>query len=218
MLESLRQEIWRLHLELPKNELVSWTTGNLSGRDPGTGLVVIKPSGVRYDNLTPKSLVVVDLQGEIVEGDLAPSVDCASHLHVYRHRRDIHGIAHTHSPYATAFAAAGQSIPAVLTAIADEFGGPIPCSRGYAPVGGEQIGAEILRTLGAGPAVLLKQHGVFTVGSSPEAAVKAAVMTESVAKTVFIARQLGPLEELPATEVERAHQQYVRQYGQRAKR
>ena len=217
MLEPLREEICRLHMELPANGLVTWTSGNLSGRDPSTGLVVIKPSGVRYADLTPQSLVVVDTEGNVLEGDLRPSVDCASHLYVYRHRSDIHGIVHTHSHYATAFAAAGQGIPVVLTAMADEFGGPIPCSAGYAQIGGEQIGAEIVKTIGAGPAVLLRQHGVFTVGRTTLEAVKTAVAVESVAKTVFIARQLGPLEEIPAAEVERAHQRYVNHYGQRSR-
>ena len=146
---------------------------------------------------------------------MAPSVDCVTHLHIYRHRPDVFGIVHTHSPYATAFAAVGQSIPVVLTSIADEFGGPIPCS-GYAQVGDEQIGAEVIRSIGNSPAVLLKNHGVFTVGRTPAAALKSAVMTEDVAQTIFLALQLGTPEELPAEEVVRAHRRYVEKYGQRA--
>lgn len=215
MLEALRDEVWRLHQELPKNELVTWTSGNVSGRDKATGLVVIKPSGVRYEDLTAESMVVVDVEGKVIEGTLAPSVDCASHLYVYRHRADVFGIVHTHSPYATAFAAVGMSIPCVLTAIADEFGGPIPCSAGYAEIGGEQIGEELLRTIGTSPAALLKQHGVFTIGKSATAAVKAAVMTETAAKTVYLARQLGNPEEIPAAEVKRAHDRYMNHYGQK---
>ena len=179
----------------------------------GTGLVVIKPSGLAYDELTPESLVVVDLEGKIVEGSLLPSVDTASHLYIYRHKKDLYGIVHTHSPYATAFAAVGQSIPVVLTAMADEFGGPVPCS-GYAEIGGEEIGKQVIATMGIGPAVLLRQHGVFTFGKSANAAVKAAAMVESIAKTVFIARQLGELPRDPAEEVARGHKVYREQYGQ----
>ena len=217
LLDALRREVARLHLELPKNGLVTWTSGNVSARDPRTGLVVIKPSGVRYEELTPASMVVVDLDGRVVDGKLKPSTDCVSHLHIYRHRADLMGAVHTHSPFATAFAAVGQGIPIVLTAMADEFGGAVPCG-GYARIGGEAIGAEVVRIFAAtkSPAILLKQHGVFTVGRSVEAAVKTAVMVEDIARTVFYARQLGPLEELPADEVAIAHHRYTHDYGQRA--
>ncbi len=214
MLEKLRAEVCCLHLELRKYKLVSWTSGNVSGRDPESGLVVIKPSGVPYDELSPESMVVVDLEGRQISGTLLPSVDCQSHLYVYRARPDIGGIAHTHSPYATAFAAVGQDIPCVLTAIADEFGGAIPCGE-YAQIGENQVGEEVVRSIGRGKAVLLRYHGVVTVGPTPRAAVKAAVMTEDAAKAVFLARQLGTLRELPAEEVARAHQRYTAKYGQR---
>jgi L-ribulose-5-phosphate 4-epimerase len=213
MLEKLRAEIHRLHLELPKHNLVTWTSGNVSGRDPQTGLVVIKPSGVRYEVLTPDQMVVVDLDGRVVEGTLKPSSDVHAHLYIYRHRSDLNGVVHTHSTFATAFAAAGRPIPPYLTAICDEFGGAIPCG-GYAKVGGDEIGREVVRGLGSSPAILLKQHGVFTVGRTPEAAVKAAVMVEDVARTVFYALQLGELEELTAEEVARAHRRYLEEYGQ----
>jgi L-ribulose-5-phosphate 4-epimerase len=213
MLETLREEVCALHAELPRNGLVTWTSGNVSARDSTTGLVVIKPSGVRYEQLRPENIVVVNLDGETIEGDLLPSVDCASHLYIYRERPDVGGIVHTHSPYATAFAAVGQEIPCVLTAIADEFGGPIPCGE-YASIGGEEIGAEVVRAVGASPAVLLKNHGVFALGSTARAAVKAAVMTEDAARTVFLANQLGVPHEIPIDEVARAHRRYVEQYGQ----
>jgi L-ribulose-5-phosphate 4-epimerase len=213
MLEALKEEVCRLHSELTKNNLVSWTSGNISARFPSTNLVVIKPSGVKYEELTPEKMVVVDLNGNIIEGDLNPSVDCPSHLYVYRHRPDVHGIVHTHSPYATAFAAIGEAIPPVLTAIADEFGGPIPCS-GYAKIGEEEVGREIIKTIGTSKAVLLRQHGVFTIGSTAENAVKTAVMTEDAAKTVYLAKQLGTVEEIPEEELKRAHQRYVEKYGQ----
>ena len=216
LLESLRQEVALLHGELPRNGLVTWTSGNVSGRDPVTGLVVIKPSGVRYEDLTPANMVVVDLDGKVMEGNLQPSTDCGSHLYIYRHRPEVNSVVHTHSPFATAFAAVGEGIPCVMTAIADEFGGPIPCGN-YARIGNEDIGAEVVRLLEqqSCPALLLKQHGVFTVGKTVTAAVKAAVMVEDVARTVFYARQLGKLENLPEEEIRVAHERYTNAYGQK---
>ena len=213
MLDELREEVCRLHAELPKNGLVAWTSGNVSGRDPGTGLVVIKPSGIRYEHLTPENMVVVDLDGKVVEGQHKPSSDTFAHVYVYRHRPELNGMVHTHSTFATAWAAAGRPIPPVLTAICDEFGGPIPVGA-YAQIGGDEIGQEIVRSIGASPAILMKNHGVFTVGRTPEAAVKAAVMVEDTARTVFYALQLGPLDEIPPEEVARAHKRYLEEYGQ----
>jgi L-ribulose-5-phosphate 4-epimerase len=213
LLEALRKEVWRLHLELPRNDLVRWTGGNVSARDPDTGYVVIKPSGVRYEDLSPGHMVLVDLEGTRIEGDLNPSSDTASHLYIYRHRPDIHGVVHTHSPYATAFAALGRPIPVYLTAIADEFGGPIPCG-GFALIGGEEIGQVVVESIGDSPAALLKNHGVFTVGATAEAAVKAAVMVEDVARTVWIALQLGQPDEIAPEDVARLHQRYTHVYGQ----
>jgi len=213
MLEHLKEEIYELHLELPKNHLVVWTGGNVSARDPGSGLVVIKPSGVRYEALRPEDHVVVNLEGEVVEGTLKPSSDTASHLYIYRHRPDVNGVVHTHSPYATAFAALGRPIPVYLTAIADEFGGPIPCA-GFALIGGEEIGKQVVEHIGASPAVLLKNHGVFTLGATAEAAVKAAVMVEDVARTVWLALQLGQPDEIAAEDVARLHHRYIHDYGQ----
>jgi len=214
LLEELRHEVWRMHLELPKNGLVTWTSGNVSGRDFETGLVVIKPSGVRYETMQPEDLVVADLEGKVVEGDVSPSVDTPTHLYVYRHRPDVGGVVHTHSPYATAFAALGRPIPVVLTAMADEFGGPIPCGR-YCKIGGEEIGQEIVRAIGDSVAILIKSHGVFTIGPTPTAATKAAVMVEDVARTVHLVLQLGQPEDIPEEEVERGHRRYVQKYGQR---
>jgi len=214
VLEALREQVWKLHLELPKNDLVRWTGGNVSGRDPETGLVVIKPSGVKYPDLRPEHLVVLDVDGKIVEGNLSPSSDTASHLYIYRRRPEVGGIVHTHSPYATAFAAAGKPIPVYLTAIADEFGGPIPVG-GFALIGGEELGKIVVDAIGSSPAVLLKNHGVFTIGKNAEAAVKAAVMTEDVARTVWYALQLGTPDEIPAEDVAKLHQRYTEVYGQR---
>jgi L-ribulose-5-phosphate 4-epimerase len=213
VLERLKREVHRLHLELPKNRLVVWTGGNVSARDGESGLVVIKPSGIRYEELRPEDHVVVNLQGDVVEGRLKPSSDTASHLYIYRHRPDVNGVVHTHSAYATAFAAVGQPIPVCLTAIADEFGGPIPCA-GFALIGGEEIGRQVVEHMGTSRAVLLKQHGVFTVGPTAEAAVKAAVMAEDAARTVWLALQLGQPEEISAEEVAKLHQRYTHVYGQ----
>ena len=213
MLESLREQVWRLHLELPKNNLVAWTGGNVSARDPQTGYVVIKPSGVRYEDLRPEHMVIVDQQGNRIEGDLKPSSDTASHLYIYRHRPDVNGVVHTHSPYATAFAAVGRPIPVYLTAMADEFGGPIPCG-GFALIGGEDIGRVVVESIGDSPAVLLKNHGAFTIGRSAEAAVKAAVMVEDVARTVWYALQIGQPDEIPPEEVAKLHHRYTHVYGQ----
>ena len=213
LLEQLRREVCRLLAELPRNNLVAWTSGNISGRDPESGWVVIKPSGVRYDELTPENMVVVDLDGRVVEGSLKPSSDTFAHVYVYRQRPEINGVVHTHSTFATAWAAVGRPIPAVLTAICDEFGGPVPVGA-YAKIGGDEIGKEILRSIGASPAILMKNHGVFTIGKTPEAAVKAAVMVEDVARTVFYALQLGQPDEIPADEVARAHRRYLEEYGQ----
>lgn len=213
MLEELREQVWQLHLELPRNGLVRWTGGNVSARDPETGYVVIKPSGVHYESLRPEHLVTVSLDGQRIEGDLKASSDTASHLYIYRHRPDVCGVVHTHSPYATAFAALGRPIPVYLTAIADEFGGPIPCG-GFALIGGEEIGQVVVESIGDSPAVLLKNHGVFTVGPTAEAAVKAAVMVEDGARTVWIALQMGQPDEIPAEDVAKLHHRYAHEYGQ----
>ena len=213
MLEQLKEELYFLHLELPKYNLVAWTGGNISALDPQTGFVVIKPSGVRYEQMRPEHMVVVDLEGRTVEGSLKPSSDTASHLYIYKHRSDVGGVVHTHSPYASAFAANGREIPVVLTAIADEFGGPIPCG-GFSLIGDESIGRIVVESIGASTAVLLKNHGVFTIGKDAEAAVKAAVMTEDNARTVWLALQLGTPDVIPDEDVARLHDRYTNVYGQ----
>ena len=213
MLQDLKKQVSQLHLELVKYDLVVWTGGNVSARDPESGLVVIKPSGILYEKLRPEDHVVVDLQGNVIEGDLKPSSDTASHLYVYRHRPDVNGVVHTHSRYATAFAALGRSIPVYLTAMGDEFGGPIPCA-GFALIGGEEIGQQVIEHIGSSSAVLLKQHGVFTIGPTVEAAVKSAVMVEDAAYTVWLALQLGQPKEIPPEDVAKLHHRYTHVYGQ----
>jgi L-ribulose-5-phosphate 4-epimerase len=213
MFEKVREELVQLHLELPKNNLVAWTSGNVSARDQESGLVIIKPSGIRYKDLRPENMVVLDLAGNIIEGSLKPSSDTASHLYIYRNRADVWGIVHTHSSYATAFAAVGRSIPVYLTAQADEFGGQIPCG-GFALIGGEEIGKVVVDTIGKSRGVLLKNHGVFTIGPSAEDAVKAAIMVEDIARTVWLALQLGQPDEIPSEMVDKLHFRYTHVYGQ----
>jgi L-ribulose-5-phosphate 4-epimerase len=212
----LRRTVAGLHAELVSNNLVAWTSGNISARLPGTELMVIKPSGVAYRDLTPESMVVCDLDGNRVSGGLAPSSDTASHAYIYRHMPQVGGVVHTHSRYATAWAARGEPIPCVITAMADEFGGEIPVGP-FAPIGGEQIGQAVVATLSGhrSPAVLLRSHGVFTVGGTVLDAVKAAVMCEDAAATVHLATLRGELAPLPADQVDALHQRYRSEYGQR---
>ncbi|MBN1201257.1 MAG: L-ribulose-5-phosphate 4-epimerase [Anaerolineae bacterium] len=218
MLESLRKIVADLHAELPLNNLVTWTSGNISGRDPVSGYIVIKPSGLRFSELGPENMVVVDAEGNVLEGHYKPSSDTATHAYIYRHLPEVGGIVHTHSPYATAWAALGKDIPCVLTAMGDEFGGVIPCGN-FALIGGEEIGQEIVRVLCEGPnphspAVIMQNHGVFTIGPTPMAAVKAAVMCEDVARTVFLAYQLGEPIPISKENIARLHQRYSTVYGQ----
>jgi len=214
LLEGLRQQVLEANLALPRYGLVAWTSGNVSGREPGSGLVAIKPSGVRYECLTLEDIALLDLEGTQIEGRLRPSVDAATHLYVYSNRSDVGGMVHTHSTYATAFAALGRPIEPCLTALADEFGGPIPVGD-FAPIGGEEIGREIVRSIGDSPAILMRQHGVFTVGTSVEAALKAAVMVEDAARTLWVAMQIGAPQPLPPAVVQALHQAYRSNYGQR---
>jgi L-ribulose-5-phosphate 4-epimerase len=211
----LRREVAELHGELTRNGLVVWTAGNVSARVPGHELMVIKPSGVSYDELTPGSMVVTDLHGVLVDGDHAPSSDTAAHAYVYRHRPDVGGVVHTHSTYATAWAARAEPIPCVLTMIADEFGGEIPVGP-FALIGDDSIGRGIVDTLrgSRSRAVLMAGHGPFTIGRDARDAVKAAVMLEDVARTVHISRQLGTPPELAPADVTSLFQRYQNVYGQ----
>jgi L-ribulose-5-phosphate 4-epimerase len=218
--EASRREVWALHAELVRWGLVAWTSGNVSARVPAAGLMVIKPSGIGYDELTERSMVVCDLDGVPVtgwqDGQLRPSSDTASHAHIYRHMPGVDGVVHTHSAYATAWAACGMPIPCVLTAMADEFGGDIPVAP-FAPIGGDEIGRAVVATLSQhrSRAVLLANHGVFAIGPTARDAVKAAVMCEDAARTVYLARQLGEPARLTGTQVDALHNRYVQEYGQR---
>jgi L-ribulose-5-phosphate 4-epimerase len=212
ILEELRQEVWACNLELPKNGLVKMTSGNVSGRDPETGFVVIKPSGYRYEQLTPERLVVVDLEGNVVEGDLKPSVDTETHLYIYRHRSDVLGVAHTHSVYASTFAALGKPIPPCLTASA-MFGGEVPLG-GFVPIGGEAIGKEIIAKIGQSSVIIMQNHGVFTIGSSASRATKMAIEVEDVAQITFQAMAIGEPIILTDEQIAMTSDLYKHDYGQ----
>ena len=212
----VRREVALLHAELPRNGLVVWTAGNVSARVPGHDLMVIKPSGVSYDDLTPENMVVCDLDGQLVEGEHAPSSDTAAAAYVYKHMPEVNGVVHTHSTYATAWAARAEPIPCVLTMMADEFGGEIPIGP-FALIGDDSIGQGIVATLARhrSRAVLMQNHGPFTVGRTAKAAVKAAVLCEEVARTVHVARQLGEPLPIPQADVDRLYDRYQNAYGQR---
>ena len=213
--DALRKEVCDLHGQLTRWGLVTWTAGNVSARVPGEDLLVIKPSGVSYDELTPGNMVVCDLDGTLVEGSHSPSSDTEAHAYVYRHMPHVGGVVHTHSPYATAWAARGEPIPCSLTAMADEFGGDIPIGP-FALIGSDAIGRGIVETLTGhrSPAVLMRQHGPFTIGTTAKNAVKAAVMCEDAARTMHFARQLGAVERLPDQAVAALHDRYQNVYGQ----
>jgi L-ribulose-5-phosphate 4-epimerase len=213
----VREVVARLHAELPRWGLVVWTAGNVSQRVAGAELFVIKPSGVTYDELTPESMVVCDLEGTLVDGTRSPSSDTAAHAYVYRHMPEVGGVVHTHSTYATAWAARGEAVPCVLTMMADEFGGDVPIGP-FALIGDDSIGRGIVDTLRASrsPAVLMQNHGPFTIGADARGAVKAAVMVEEVARTVHIARQLGEPLRIPQADIDALYDRYQHVYGQTA--
>jgi L-ribulose-5-phosphate 4-epimerase len=216
-IRQVRNDVAALHAQLVRYELVVWTGGNISGRVPGADLFVIKPSGVEYDDLTADNMILCDLDGTVIEGDHAPSSDTAAHAYVYREMPQVNGVVHTHSTYATAWAARGEAIPCVITAMADEFGGDIPVGP-FAIIGDDSIGRGIVQTLSGyrSRAVLMQNHGVFTIGKSPRDAVKAAVMAEDVARTVHIARQLGEVIPIPPDKIDSLFDRYQNVYGQPA--
>src|SRR3954447_12982386 len=216
VVSALRAEAATLHAELPRWGLVVWTAGNVSARVPGQDLLVIKPSGVGYDELTPEAMVVTDLDGNLVDGERSPSSDTAAHAYVYAHMPEVGGVVHTHSTYATAWAARGEPIPCVLTMMGDEFGGEIPIGP-FALIGDDSIGQGIVATLATSRsrAVLMQNHGPFTVGTSARAAVKTAVLCEEVARTVHVSRQLGEPLPIDQAHIDALYDRYQNAYGQR---
>jgi L-ribulose-5-phosphate 4-epimerase len=217
IVDALRQGVADLHRELTRYGLVVCTAGNVSARVPGHDLMVIKPSGVAYDELSADNMVVTDLFGTVVEGNHAPSSDTAAHAYVYRHMPAVGGVVHTHSTYATAWAALREPIPCVLTMMADEFGGDVPVGP-FALIGDDSIGRGIVDTLNASrsPAVLMASHGPFTIGKDARAAVKAAVMVEDVARTVHIAFQAGTPKPIEPQDIDSLYARYQNDYGQTA--
>lgn len=216
--DAAKERVAALHAELPRWELVVWTAGNVSERvsnPDGEDLLVIKPSGVAYEDITAEAMVVCDLAGNLVEGERSPSSDTAAHAYVYANMPEVGGVVHTHSTYATAWAARGEEIPCVLTMMADEFGGPVPVGP-FAIIGDDSIGRGIVETLreSRSPAVLMRNHGPFTIGKDGRSAVKAAVMCEEVARTVHIARQLGQPLPIDQGHIDSLYDRYQNVYGQ----
>lgn len=218
-IDEVRADVARLHAELVRYNLVVWTGGNVSGRVPGADLFVIKPSGVSYDDLAPENMILCDLDGVAIPGtpgsDRSPSSDTAAHAYVYRHMPEIGGVVHTHSTFAVAWAARGEEIPCVITAMADEFGGPVPVGP-FAIIGDDSIGRGIVETLQGhrSRAVLMQNHGPFTIGVTAKDAVKAAVMVEDVARAVHFAREAGPLIPIPNEAIDSLYARYQNVYGQ----
>lgn len=214
-ISDIRVRVAKLNIDLQRYGLVAWTSGNVSERLPDGKSFIIKPSGISYDDLLPSMLVVCDLDGNVIEGTYAPSSDTAAHAYVYRHMTQVGGVVHTHSNYASAWAAVHSPIPCALTAMADEFGGAIPLGA-FALIGNDDIGKAIVEALhdSRSPAVIMKNHGVFTIGKDASAAVKAAVMCEDVAKTTWIAKTMGVIQEIRPEDIERLFSRYQNVYGQ----
>ncbi|ADP38455.1 L-ribulose-5-phosphate 4-epimerase [Gardnerella vaginalis] len=214
--KQVRELVSNLHDQLIKWNLVVWTAGNVSQRLHTADLMVIKPSGVRYERLTPESMIVCDLDGNVVDGSYSPSSDTASHAYIYRNMPEVFGVVHTHSTYATAWAAIGENIPCGLTMMGDEFGGPVPVGP-FRLIGSEAIGqgvVETLRKYPKSPAVLMQNHGPFVIGKDAESAVKAAAMTEEVAKTMWAARQIGKIIDIKKEDINSLNKRYQNVYGQ----
>lgn len=219
-----RASVAALHAELPRNELVVWTAGNVSEKVPeltsGHQLFVIKPSGVSYDELSAENMVVCTLDGQKIDDgtadSLTPSSDTAAHAYVYRHMDHVGGVVHTHSTFATAWAARAEPIPCVLTMMADEFGGDVPVGP-FALIGDDSIGQGIVETLreSRSKAVLMERHGPFTIGADAKAAVKAAVMCEEVARTVHYARAYGDPVRIDQAQIDSLYARYQDVYGQK---
>ncbi len=211
---DLRAEVCEMNKELPRQNLVVWTGGNVSAIVRSVGHVIIKPSGVRFEELTPESMVVTDLSGKVVEGKFLPSVELEVHNYIYKHRTDVGGICHTHSPYATSFALLGQPIPAALTPLVHLLGREVPCT-GYVKPAHLDTGMAIVDTIGDGLAVLVNRHGTFTLGKTATESIKIAAFLEEAAQTIHYAMLRGEVRSLPKEELERSFQWYKQNYGQK---
>ena len=222
MLEQLKEAVFRANLDLPRYGLVTFTWGNVSAIDRESGLVVIKPSGVEYDVMTAADMVVVDLEGKVVEGKWKPSSDTPTHLELYRAFPECGGIVHTHSSYSTAFAQSGRGITAYGTTHADAFYGDVPCTRALTTEEIEndyewntgKVISEYVCAPEAIPAILVKNHGVFTWGGSPEKAVENAVTLEEVAKMAYLTESLNRNTERISQDLLDKH--YFRKHGKNA--
>lgn len=213
MLEKLKKEVCIANKQLVKNNLVMWTSGNVSARDPETNYIVIKPSGVLFEELTPEKMVVVDIDGNTIEGNLKPSVDTTSHIYVYKHMSEVNSIVHTHSPYATSFAVRGEKLPIYTTTSAAVFGGSIPVSN-FAYIGEDEIGREIIENIGESPAILLRSHGIFTIAKDVLSAIKYAVILEETAQVVYLSLLRGEIDPLPEDVIKKGYEIYKNTYGQ----
>lgn len=212
MLEKLREEVCRCNKMLPEHGLVVMTSGNVSGRDPETGYVVIKPSGYSYDQMTAADMLVLDLDGNVIEGEYKTSVDTETHLYVYRHRPDVRGIVHTHSTFCSTFAALAQPIPACLTT-SSMLGGEIPLGK-FVPIGGKEIGEEIVASIGDKLAIIMQNHGVFTIGRDAAQATKMAIEVEEIAKITYLALLRGQPAILSEEDLHKTQYLYQNDYGQ----
>ena len=226
MLEKLKLEVLQANLGLVKHGLVLFTWGNVSGNDRTSGLIVIKPSGVSYRDMTERDMVVVDLEGKVVEGELRPSSDTPTHIELYKAFPAVGGVTHTHSTFATSWAQAGRDIPFYGTTHADYFYGDIPCARSLTQ---EEIGGEYERNTGLViverfkkdslkplevPGVLVRSHGVFAFGKDADASVYNATVIEEVAKMAFLTEQLNP--EVPRADKFMMEKHYLRKHGKNA--
>ena len=213
---KLREQVCTYNQMLPKAGLVVWTAGNVSARVPDQDLMLIKPSGMTFEELTPENMVLTDLHGNVVEGEFAPSSDTGSHAYVYRHMPHVGGVVHTHSTFACSWAARGESIPCTLTMQADEFGGDIPIGP-FALIGDDNIGRGIVETLtgSRSTAIIMQNHGPFTIGKDAKSALKAAIMLEEVAKAAHYAAAIGTPIPIPAEDIARLNDRYQNVYGQR---
>ena len=223
MLEKLKEEVYKANLELPKRGLVLFTWGNVSGIDREKGLIVIKPSGVEYENMKVEDMVVVDLEGKVVEGELNPSSDTPTHIELYKKFPNIGGVVHTHSTHATIWAQSGRDIKAYGTTHGDYFYGPIPCPRKMTPeeIGGEyekDTGTVIIETFekrgidpDSVPAVLVNSHGPFTWGKNPHDAVHNSVVLEELARMAMYTEQIN--KDIQPMQQELLDKHFLRKHG-----